>query len=470
MAQIVERKSKGGKVSYLIRVSYGYDMNGKQLRKSMTWTPPDGLTPAKIKKQLNAVALKFEEQVSTGTIQDGTIRFFQFAERFMNEYADKHLKKKTAAEYRLRLIRINQAIGNIKLCELRTGHINAFYSNLAEEGIRLGCKYTAKVDLAARLKESKTTKTAFSEKSGVCSHALRAALCGGNVDKSTADKVAAAFESKTSDLFAPVPGDDTLSSSSIRTYHATLSSILSKAVKWGLISTNPATNAEIPKINRKEASHLDEADAKRLLELLQGEQMNYRAAITFDLLSGLRRGELLGLRWIDVDFNAETITVNQTSNYLPKVGVYVDTPKTASSVRPIKLAHSLFLLLGEYRAWQDLQRDLCGDQWADKDGRVFTNLFGAPLHPDTLTSWFKAFTRKHKFPDVHFHSLRHTYASLMIADGTPLVIVSRRLGHSQVSTTANIYSHVIQSADEKAAQISDRFATSFLPAQSLKQA
>lgn len=471
MAQIIERKGKDGKTSYLIRVSDGYDMNGKQHKKSMTWTPPEGMTPAKIKKQLAIVAMKFEEQVAAGAVQDGSIRFYQFAEKYMKEYAEKNLKRKTFAEYQNRLVRINQAIGNIRMCDLKTGHINSFYANMAEEGIRLGGKFKSKKDISVMLKERKLTKAEFSKKSGACIHAVRAAVSGGNVDRSTAEKVSAALEKKLSDLF--VPCDETpatLSSTSIRTYHATLSSILSKAVKWGVIPFIPATNAEIPKIRRTEASHLDEADAKRLLELLQGEQMNYRAAVTFDLLSGLRRAELLGLRWTDVDFNTDTITISQTSNYLPKVGVYTDTPKNETSARRIKLAHSLFLLLGEYRTWQEQQRELCGDQWQDMDGRVFTSLFGAPIHPDTVTSWFKSFIRKHHFPDVHFHSLRHTYASLMIADGTPLVVVSRRLGHAQVSTTSNIYSHVIQSADEKAAQISDRFSDSFLNIPQKKQA
>lgn len=470
MAQIIERKSKDGKISYLIRVSNGYDLTGKQKKQSMTWIPPEELTPAKIKKALSAAALKFEEQVAAGAVQDGNIRFYQFAEKFMKEYASKNLKRKTYSEYENRLERINQAIGNIRMCDLKTGHINSFYANMAEDGIRKGGKLHAKADISEMLKAQKLTKTAFSEKSGCCIHAVRAAMAGGNVDRATAEKIASALGKKVSDLFAPC--DDkpaTLSSTSIRTYHATLSSILSKAVKWGVIPFNPAANAEIPKVRHIETSHLDEADAKRLLELLQGEQMNYRAAVTFDLLSGLRRAELLGLRWTDIDFDTDTITIRQTSNYLPKVGVYTDTPKNETSARRIKLAHSLFLLLGEYRAWQNEQRDKCGDLWQDKDGRVFTSLFGAPIFPDTVTGWFKSFIRKHNFPDVHFHSLRHTYASLMIADGTPLVVVSRRLGHAQVSTTSNIYAHVIQSADEKAAQISDKFADSFLSIPQKKQ-
>ncbi len=120
-------------------------------------------------------------------------------------------------------------------------------------------------------------------------------------------------------------------------------------------------------------------------------------------------------------------------------------------------------MLLEYKRWQDDQRDACGDYWKDTAGRVFTGDDGAPVFPDSLTKWFSAFVKRIGLPDVHIHSLRHTYASLMIADGTPLVVISRRLGHAQVSTTANIYSHVIASADEKAAQISEKFADVVAP-------
>lgn len=237
-----------------------------------------------------------------------------------------------------------------------------------------------------------------------------------------------------------------------------VSSCLGKAVKWGYIPYNPAVNAQLPKMQQQEALYLDEADARRLLKLLQEEPIKYRAMITFDLLSGLRRGELLGLRWQDVDFETETITIVQTSNYAAGKGVYKDTPKNKTSARPLKLSRTAFLMLIEYKAWQDAQREACGDFWKDTDDRVFTRDDGAPVFPDALTQWFGDFVKRSGLPPVHVHSLRHTFASLMIADGTPLVVVSRRLGHAQVSTTANIYAHVIASADEKAAQIGDKFA------------
>ena len=108
MAQITKRTGKNGKISYLIRVSDGYGVDGKQRKKSMTWTPPKGMTPKKIEKELQKQALMFEEAVSAGTMEDGSIRFQVFSEKWMKEYAEKQLKIKTVEGYRRMLIRINQ--------------------------------------------------------------------------------------------------------------------------------------------------------------------------------------------------------------------------------------------------------------------------------------------------------------------------------------------------------------------------
>ncbi|MGM9590207.1 MAG: tyrosine-type recombinase/integrase [Faecousia sp.] len=457
MAQIVERKSKNGQVSYLIRASAGYGIDGKQIKHSMTWIPPEGMTPAKIKKAVQVAAMEFERDISVGSIVDGSVRFCDFAKKYMDEYATKQLKAKTVDTYGRELEVINQAIGHIRLRDLRTGHINSFYANLQEEGVRRDGRCKAKKDIAATLEKKKLTKVKLSELSGVSVRTLSSAFAGENVSWATAEKIATALGCKRTSLFADLDGG-TLDANTVRTYHRCLSSVLSKAVKWGYIPFNPATNAELPKMSKKEASHLDEADARLLLVLLQDEPIYYRAPITFDLLSGLRRGELLGLRWSDVDFDNQMIHIVQTSAYLRGKGVYTDTPKNESSARPLKLSRSAFVILEEMRTWQNQQRELCGDFWKDTDGRVFTREDGAPLRPDTLTGWFHDFVQRNGLPDVHVHSLRHTYASLMIADKTPLVIVAKRMGHSQTSTTANIYAHMIQSADEKAAEVVELFA------------
>ena len=385
----IQKQGKG----YKITVSQGYSYNGKRLRQYMTWVPEPGMSERQIKKELERQAVLFEEKVLTGATSNGNMRFADFAEKYMTEYAQLYLKPKTIATYTEHLQRINQALGHIRLCDLRTGHINSFYQNLQEKGIRNRTTALCKIDLRER----------------------------------------------------------------IGTHHRTLSSVLSRAVKWGYIQINPADAAEKPSLGGHEAAYLEEDDARRLLELLQAEPVKWRAPITFDLLSGLRRAELLGLRWQDVDLDGHTITIRQTSNYLPGKGVYVGTPKTTTSARPLPISTAAIMLLLEYRAWQDTRREQLGDAWEDQDGRVFTTDTGAPMFPDSLTQWFSGFIARSGMPKVTVHSLRHTYASLMIADGVPLVVVSRQLGHAQASTTANIYAHAIASAQAKAMQTFDRF-------------
>lgn len=293
----------------------------------MTWTPPEGMTPKKIEKQLQLEALRFEEAVNAGTSQDGNIRFQAFTEKWLEEYAEKQLKIKTVDGYRRMLPRIYQGIGHIKLRELRTGHLNTFYSNLQEDGMRQDTKSRARVDLAALMKKNKRTREQLAKETGLSLHTIRAAVDGKNVNRDSAAKIAKALGCSRSDLFTDEEKSETLDANTVRGYHRIISSILTKAVKWGYIPFNPAVNAELPKMTPKEAAHLDEADARRLLELLQDEPVKYRAAISFDLLSGLRRGELLGLRWSDVDFTNETVTIVQTSSYVKGKGIYTDTPK-----------------------------------------------------------------------------------------------------------------------------------------------
>lgn len=443
--------------SYKITVSCGYDINGKQIRKHMTWTPDPGMTAKKVEKELQRQVFEFEKQVDGSTTHDGSIRLKDFTDLFLKEYAYKNLKIKTAFGYEKHMEIINQALGHIKLKDLKPGHIASFYNNLQEEGMRSGELATIKIDFSKWLKDQHLTMAAMAKKTGISLWVFKKLKNGQSIAKNCATPIAEAMGMEVNQLFTITKDMTPLDAGTIHTYHRILSAVLFRAVKWGYIQSNPAARADLPSISNRHAKYLDEPDARRLLELLKDEPIKWRTIITFDLLSGLRRGELAGLRWQDVNFDDQTITIRQTSNYLPGKGVYVDTPKTKTSNRPLKLNGSVFLLLMEYKRWQDDQREAFGDAWKDEDGRIFTTDDGAPMFPDSISQWFSKFVKRTGLPKVTVHSLRHTYASLMIADGVPLVVVSHQLGHAQTSTTANIYAHVIASAEAKAAQTFDKF-------------
>lgn len=172
------------------------------------------------------------------------------------------------------------------------------------------------------------------------------------------------------------------------------------------------------------------------------------------MYTGLRRGELLGLEWSDIDYINQVINIERNSLYLPKEGVYQDTTKNTTSNRVIKVSQGTLSMLKEYQVWQKKQRLLLGNKWVNTN-KLFTKWNGEPMHPDTLSGWFHKFVKKNDLPDISIHSLRHTNATLLIANGIPLKTVSSRLGHANITTTGNIYTHAIKSADEKAAELID---------------
>ena len=160
---------------------------------------------------------------------------------------------------------------------------------------------------------------------------------------------------------------------------------------------------------------------------------------------------MCGLEWSDVDFDNCIIDINKSSLYIKEKGIYNDETKNFSSNRVIEISSFVMQLLADHKREQAIERFRLGDQWIES-GKLFTQWNGKPIHPDTITSWFKDFIKKNNLPDITVHSLRHTNATLMIANGVDLRTVSKRLGHAQMSTTSDIYIHAIKTADERAAK------------------
>ena len=179
-----------------------------------------------------------------------------------------------------------------------------------------------------------------------------------------------------------------LAPSSVNTILRTLSAALGYAVKWGYIPSNPALNAEGPGQEYSEAVYMDENEARFFLNELKKKSIKWRTLFSCDLLSGLRRGELLGLQWPDIDFDQHLVYIRRTWNYTPVKGCYFGEPKSKRSKRPIHLPDAFFSLLLEYKEWQENQRILLGDAWVGTadDPRVFTSEDGSPIFQHRLRS------------------------------------------------------------------------------------
>ena len=442
---------KRGK-SYLFRCYDGYNASGRQIERTKTWTPPEGMSEKKADKEAQIQAALFEEMVRNGQVTDSKVKFEDFAERWFRDYAETQLRPTTIARYKDLMFRILPVFGHMYMDKIRPAHLMSFYKVLSTTEI--GFKAHCKIDLKAYLKEHQITKAKCAEGSHVGINVLSSIYQGKNIELSSAHKICDHLKLTYNKTFEEVGGGEYLSGKTIQHYHRLLSSIMHSAVKWQVIVSNPCERVDPPKVKKADIEYLDDQQAVHLLDLMKDAPIQYRCAVEVLLFTGMRRGELLGLEWSDIDFDNQIISIERSSLYLADRGIFEDDTKNTSSNRVIKVPLSAIKALRSLKAWQARQRLSMGDVWQDS-GRVFTTAEGLPMHPDTLTSWFHDFIAGTDLPQIHLHSLRHTNATLNISNGVSVTTVAAQLGHANASTTTKIYAHAIKSAQAAAAEMMD---------------
>ena len=444
---------KRGDDTYRLIAYCGYDSTGKKKTpKRKTIKITEKMSDKQLAKYLDKEAILFQEEVDKGSYLDASkIRFDEFSKRWLTDYAEKQLQPKTIAGYKDNLWRINQAIGHIKLDKLQPHHLTEFYNNLLENGVRLDSKYTLNCHYIVQIK---TQKEAIAEHANINLNTLNAILKGNHTTYKIAGKLSDCLSIPVNKLFNKSETKLGLDPESVRHHHRVISSILSKAVKWQVILSNPATRAEIPKVKRKEAQSYDETQTLHMFELLADEPLKYQSAIYIALYGGLRLGEVTGLDWSDINFEKKTITVSKARQYVLGLGTYDKEPKTERSNREIRLSNGVLDILNEYKKEQEGESLRLGDKWIST-GKIFTQWNGLPMFPQTPSKWFHKWIEHNNLPKITFHQLRHTHASILIANGVDIATVSKRMGHARISTTIDIYTHSIERKDTMAAEVLD---------------
>ena len=231
-----------------------------------------------------------------------------------------------------------------------------------------------------------------------------------------------------------------LSHKTMINYLSFISSVLDYAIKMGMLTDNPCKRVTVPKGSKRERKILTVSQAEQFLKLLEKAPLMWRTFFTLDVYSGMRRGELLGLEWKDIDLSTGIIHIQRTSNYTKQRGLYTDTPKTETSKRFVKVPAVVIELLKTHKVEQDKERAKLGSQRVDTD-RLFTSWNGSAIGVNSPYNWLERFCKRNDFPFYGIHTYRHLFASVMIGSGVDPTTVSGILGHSQVSTSLNIYSH-----------------------------
>jgi integrase len=253
-------------------------------------------------------------------------------------------------------------------------------------------------------------------------------------------------------LVAPrTTGGAGLSGGSVRNLHLVLNQALAQAVRWRLITTNPAAGTQPPRPRRPLPLVVDPPLLRRILTAADGDPLEPIIAIAAS--TGMRRGEILALRWSDITTDHSQLHIRRTLQS-SRAGLNFEHPKTSRSRRTVALPAYLQPYLERQQARQAARREKHRD-WHEH-GLVIDSGNGNPIHPDTLSSGWRRFLHRHQLPQMRFHDLRHAHATLMLQQGVHPKIVSERLGHASISITLDTYSHVLPTMQTQASDAFDR--------------
>lgn len=246
-----------------------------------------------------------------------------------------------------------------------------------------------------------------------------------------------------------------LSPATIKKHHDLLSNVFKFAIKNESIKINPVTNSEKPKLKKIETEVYTTDEVRHLFDLLDDEEPLHNLMIRLAVETGMRRGEILGLQWSDIDFETSKIRISRSLSYTKDSGYTLGTTKNKKE-RTVIGSRGIMERLASYHRQHRLNKLQVAELWQGGSYfYVFSDMFGKPLHPDTPSRWWRRFLARTGFKEIRFHDLRHTAATLLINQGVHAKIISERLGHSTISVTMDIYGHYLEEANQHAADIFD---------------
>lgn len=380
------------------RVTTGYDLStGKQIQRSFS-----GKTQREVRQKMQAALVDLNNHQYQEPTKMTVGEWLETWERDFLIGVKPFTKLNYSQHIRNHII---PALGNRKLQQLSGPDIQKFYNQLLREGGKIRCHDK-----------------------------------DGNVMKKDGQPV-----------YVSVP----LSAKTVKNIHGVLHKALEKAVKLEYIRTNPADSCELSRVEKKEIRPLDDGDISRFMEAVQNHP--FRALFLTTLFTGMRRGEVCGLRWDCVDLEHGTITINKQLQNIPgQPGSYRLVSTKNGKGRTLKVSHFVVDLLCQQKAEQEKMRRLVGELWHN-EGYVFCNAVGEHLSPSTVYHNFKRIANDIGVPDARLHDLRHSYAVASLQAGDDIKTVQSNLGHHTASFTLDVYGHVTAQMQQASADRMDAY-------------
>lgn len=437
--------------TYQITVCCGYSADGtSKIRQSTTWKPSKpNLTPRQLEKQLQAAAAEFERRCKTEGTVVAAVKFEPFAEAYLNDVASRTLKPSTLAYYEQLKPRIYSRIGHMRLDRITPREIDKLIAFLCKERKSAKTVAVCRVDFRNLIQEHGYSQKRLAHDVGTNQQTLKDFGNGKPILWTTAEKIAALLECDAETVFEKIEKTQGLSPKTIKNYISFTSAIFDYGVRVRVISRNPCEHCTLPTITEPDRKMLSLDEADRFLDVLETAPLKYQAFFTLALYGGFRAGEILGLQWDDIDFRLNIVQIKRTAHYSKALGHYCTTPKTKTSNRILKLPEHVIDTLQKLQVEQRNLYKFGGVLWNEQT-RVFTTDAFVPMNSSTFSNWYKRTAEKNDLPLVSLHSFRHLNASLLINSGADVVTVSSALGHSETTTTLNIYAHAFQKARAEA--------------------
>ena len=262
--------------------------------------------------------------------------------------------------------------------------------------------------------------------------------------------MAKALGKRTEELFTVRQNMAPLSDKTVLEHHRLISTILAQAEKEMLVPYNAAAKASPPKVEKHDPNYFQPGEITAILNALEKEPLKWQLITHLMIVTGCRRGEIMGLQWEKVDFDHNRVKIDKSLVVSKSKGIYLGNTKT-SDVRWLNLPRETMDLLRQHKRDQLRLQLVNGDRWINT-GFVFTQDNGEAMNPTSITCWLREFSARHDLPHINPHAFRHTVASVLLANGTDIVTVSKQLGHASVNTTENFYSHIIEENKAKASE------------------
>jgi len=387
MANIRENKKNGKVVSYRFTVCLGRDNHGKQIRKYTTWTPPQGLTPAKAKK--------------------------------LAERASDTWEQETRAEF--------QKQQEAETCGMA-------YHLPPEKRADDFCSFVNDIWMPLHICSGNCKPTTIAHYRNL-SNVITAYFDGCILQQITPIQIQKYLVYLRND-YRTMYGKK-LAPKTIRHHYGALTNIFNYAEKQDMIVKNPLSRVDAPKKVKKPIDALTPEQAQQFFQLLPTLDLDFRCMLHLFITTGIRRGECVGIKWNNIDFTNGTLTIERCITYTPQSGVIISTPKTEKSIRTIPLMDSTMKLLQEYKKQmqQDHPHTILKEAFLfPAEGDVFK-----PRDPNPVTRRVKRFMKVNGFPDLSPHDLRHSCATLLLSQGADVKSVQEILGHADASTTLDYY-------------------------------